>query len=124
MIRFFCGDSLWHGRPARDLCTSTGGTPMSQCDPGGSRGFHRIKGSKLPRSLEMPRRTRGSVLGARPYRAKRSQSHEANISHHVEPWLSASPWQRESTNSPYQEQIRTKWFLDATRTAGFLRKFY
>jgi hypothetical protein len=46
MIRFF-GDSLWHGRPARDLCASTDGTPMSQCEPDGSRGFHGLKGSEI-----------------------------------------------------------------------------
>jgi hypothetical protein len=39
MIRFF-GDSLWHGRPARDLCASTGGTPMSQCEPDPTRLTH------------------------------------------------------------------------------------
>jgi hypothetical protein len=31
---------------SRDLGASTGGTPMSQCEPDGSRGFHGIKGSE------------------------------------------------------------------------------
>jgi hypothetical protein len=37
---------------SRDLGASTGGTPMSQCEPDGSRGFHGIKGSEAQGSAQ------------------------------------------------------------------------